>query len=955
MAQTNLPSDLRGNWVWEERARNHVESYLLFRREFTLDEIPSSADLWLAVRSFFHLYINGTHVSYGLATCPVRGSYAWYFDVAYLLGTGVNTIAILAHNTRVSRSSCHRQPSGMWCQLNVDGRPQVWTDTSWNMIEAPGFLRNRPRRSIASGFTERLDLRRQPKGWEDRDFSTDDWGAPDYCSSISTEHWELLPFPVAEMSVQAQPLQTIEARGTWGPAFASTSLSFEKLVAQNGPGVYGAETYIHSATDTDVDIELYSDNPYRLFVNQACIKEQAVEPLRVGAAFQSSRSLCFRQGETANPAGSMKLRTGWNQISIFQQLEPDATGLTLIFPGIEHDGVKIHRDPKNDSMPGWSLAGPLRTPLASMLGNVTLMLASERENYIPVDSSAIDEGAELMSFDLNGSDEGAQPLEAEESIELRDGEYVVLALNASTFGCPEFNVTGTEGDVLTIVCGTDLVDNQLLPYEDGRQNVDAVVLAGEQRTWMACAPRGLRYLMILGRHIQDVVNITAPVVKIRRFQTANPGAFECSDDMLNEIWRVGKRTLDASVQEAFLDSPCKEETQYIADAMIESWASYHVYGNFGLAAKSLEEFAVAQFETGEMPAACPSDIYFNIPDYALLWPVWLQRHYLYTGDRQLVERLLPHAKMLFSYFDHVSIPGRDVLGDLSKYGGYCFLDHSEIDRQGIITGLNALYCRGLLSGAYLLEAAGETEEAGALREQADRVARQIRDLTWDAERGLFADSWHDGERSEHFSPVTNVLAIYGGMARSSDYPAIFDRLFTDEPPFEKSPVGPMDNPYFKYFVMETAFALGRREWALRFLRWYWGGMVEKGAKTWWELHDPQSDDAVMPLDSACHGYGTSPNAYLISEVAGIRPAKPGFSTAFFNPCTNLVDSLKARIPTPYGEILVEWEVTDEGQLEAVIDASYPLAVIPELEPGLAESATIHVSDEVTIYASEAVE
>jgi hypothetical protein len=954
MATKSLPREVRGNWIWSEHRPDEVESYAFFRREFTLDEIPSSAELWIAARSFFHVFVNGYHVSYGLGTCPTRGSYVWQHDIAYLLGTGVNNVAVLAHNTTVSRSCCHRQPSGLWCQVNIDEKPEVWTGPSWKVLKPKCYLPNRPRRSLAAGFTEKVDLSQFPHGWTEREFKNDHWIAPSLCVPVDPQNWELVPFNAPEMTVDPVAFSSLILRGECHKTYLSSNVSFELMLAERGRGVYGAETYFQVGETTELSFEFYSDNPYRLFINGKCIKEQGVRTLNSGEAYESCRSLAFRQTKIASPEGRMLLERGWNHLVFYTELEKGSSGVTLVFPDHHADALHLYREPLKDALPGWTTAGPLRTPLANMLGNLTLNLAETKEHYIPVEGRCVDEGAELMSYDFTSKPGQPANLTEEEVIELKEGDYVIVSVPASTFGCPRISISGTRGDIVDVVSGNEIADGQLVPWEAGRENVDTLILGQKPATWMAVCPRGLRYLMIVARQARGTIQVAHPQIKVRRYDFDNPGMFESSDMILNRIWSTGRRTLAATVQEAFIDSPCKDETQYIADAMIQSWASYHVSGNFNLAAKSLEEFAKAQFETGEIPAACPSDIYYNIPDYSLLWPVWLQRHYMHSGDKGLLGNLIPHLQKLFSYYAELAAPGQDVLADLGdRFGAFCFLDHGEIDRRGTVTGLNSLYCRSLLCGVSLLEAVGRDDDARQLRDLASRVAHQIRELTWDEEKGLFADSYHNGARSNSYSMQTNVLAIYGGVAPSSEYARIFDLLFSDQPPFVKGDNATESmNPYFKYFILETAFALGRRNWALDLIRWYWKGMLEHNAKTWWEIFDPNAPGDNPYAGTSCHGYGVSPNAFLISEVVGIRPAKAGFTTVYFNPLTSGVHSVKAKIPTPYGQIMVEWELKEGNQLEAIVDANYPLAVIPELEPGIAESAVIHVSDEVSIFASE---
>jgi len=341
-----------------------------------------------------------------------------------------------------------------------------------------------------------------------------------------------------------------------------------------------------------------------------------------------------------------------------------------------------------------------------------------------------------------------------------------------------------------------------------------------------------------------------------------------------------------------------------------------------------------------------------MPDFALLWPVWLQRHHLYSGDTEFLEEVLPCLNRLFDYFEQLGAADGGVLSDLGvRRNAYCFLDHGSIDREGAVTGLNAIYCRSLISGAWLCQEAGHAERAHDLRRLAAAVAARIRELAWDEERSLFADSWHDGEMSEFYSWQTNVLAVYGGIALSEQYTRIFEQLFSEEEPYELFGEGETNNPYFKYFVLESAFALEHRDWAMNLIRWYWGAMLEQGATTWWELFDPSISEEESPSLSRCHGYGVSPNGFLFTELVGIRPQKPGFTAAYFNPMPEVVPWVKAQIPTPYGRILVEWQTGEDGQFEALVDANHPLDIVPVLAPGLAETATIHVTDNVSILAS----
>ena len=153
-------------------------------------------------------------------------------------------------------------------------------------------------------------------------------------------------------------------------------------------------------------------------------------------------------------------------------------------------------------------------------------------------------------------------------------------------------------------------------------------------------------------------------------------------------------------------------------------------------------------------------------------------------------------------------------------------------------------------------------------------------------------------------------------------------------------------------MLEAAFALGHRDWALKLIEHYWGSMNRAGANTWWELYNPNTPEMNLRPCAKCQGYGVSPASFLISEVAGIRPADPGMRLVYFNPLPGDVKWVNASIPTPNGLIHIEWKLGDDGSFMATINSSYPLSVVPVLSASVAESATFSVNDKVTILAQD---
>jgi hypothetical protein len=73
-------------------------------------------------------------------------------------------------------------------------------------------------------------------------------------------------------------------------------------------------------------------------------------------------------------------------------------------------------------------------------------------------------------------------------------------------------------------------------------------------------------------------------------------------------------------------------------------------------------------------------------------------------------------------------------------------------------------------------------------------------------------------------------------------------------------------------VVEAMALSGLEEEALLLVKNYWGGMVERGADTFWEVFDP-SDSAYSPyndvhVNSFCHAWSCTPTWFFRSVGLG---------------------------------------------------------------------------------------
>lgn len=947
MHTDGLPADLKGSWIWHPDELRDVEDYVFFRGEFTLAEVAPAAEIRLAANTSAQVYINGRHLTRAPSAAGNQAAYATIFDVAYCLQVGLNVIGILVHNTSLPRYAREKRPAGVWCQLVIDGQTMLVTDDSWQCLRGRCYQKNQPRVSPGDGFVEFLDLRRFPHRWTETDFAPgEEWLPARIAGSLDEFPCELLRQPDGEITSERYTLFNLVLSGEAGQEWAATHVSFQALAGQV-PGLYCAETFIHTYEDRpETEFCFYSDDAYYLILNDQFVKVQGLREHRDWQAPEWNQPRSYQQEEIRSPGGTFKLVAGWNRLLLLQQAEANSPGATLVLPGLDSRVVKFLRGNNNFSLPGWNLYGPLRVPFADVSSSVSVEGHKPQPYY---GHAPNDVAAWLTAYAFAVREETELPVE---EVELGQGQFAVFEMEKYVRGCPEFVVTGKSGDVIDVLYG-DFVgpDGALLPITDGNRQVHTLVLDEGRQEWRAFAPHGMGYLMLFVRQAQSGVQIEELGIRRVSYNFREPVIFNCADELLNQLWECGTNTLEATFDGCFLSTAGNQAGQILADTMIQALASLYVFGTPRWSEKALREFAAAQYETGEIPALAPGDFKVRLHDMALLWPIWLQRHVIHSGDQQLLHDMLPHLERLLVYFESITENGGLLLGNTTPpYGLPCLIDYDgNPNHKGISTSLNSLYCYALLQSEWLFRESGMTAEAQVCHDRASALAKALRQLVWDEARGLFADHWIDGQAAASCSLQTNVLALYSGLADSNRSERIFANIFIEHAPYRRLELDPTtDTPYFKFFVLDAAFTLNMRSWALDYMRYYWGKMISLGATTWWRRFSPEIEYDPKDAGYLCQGYGVSPNYFLITEILGVRPQSPGYNAIYFNPLLSAVEWCRGQLPTPRGTIQIYWGFKDTGELEIIIEASFPLEVVPLLDPAVVSAAIIHVSDDVTI-------
>lgn len=340
-------------------------------------------------------------------------------------------------------------------------------------------------------------------------------------------------------------------------------------------------------------------------------------------------------------------------------------------------------------------------------------------------------------------------------------------------------------------------------------------------------------------------------------QNAAPVSTE--DKLLRQIDEASLRTLENCMQTVFEDGPKRDRRLWLGDLRLQALVNYKTFRNNDLVKRCLYLFAGMPNQKGMIPACVferPVPLMDDtfLLDYSLFFIPVLVEYYENTNDMETVKELASSAfhqvDIALEYVNTDGIVCEE--GASVKAGAYhCFIDWNEsLDKQCAMQAviLYALKYAGKLSG--ILENQEKTAYFEALYEKMKTAAKAA---FWDDVNQVFVSG---AERQ--ISIASQVWMILAGVITGKEAGELLARV-------ENSPIT-MVTPYMHHFYIMALLENGESDKAMTHLRSYWGGMINAGADTFWELYNP-ANEKESPygsdcVNSYCHAWSCTP-AYLL--------------------------------------------------------------------------------------------
>jgi alpha-L-rhamnosidase len=514
----------------------------------------------------------------------------------------------------------------------------------------------------------------------------------------------------------------------------------------------------------------------------------------------------------------------------------------------------------------------------------------------------------------------------------RSTSTLLLDAGHLTTAYPEIMTSGGKGSSITLTYTEALhaVGTGGRPGEKGNRNeVEGKVAAGlrdrflpdggESRLFRPLWWRTFRYVEMTIQTADEPLTIDALGGSTSAYPFEEKGRFTSSDPVLSRIWQVGWRTARLCAHETYMDTPYWEQLQYVGDTRIQALLSLYVAGDDRLVRNAIELYDESRIVDGLTQSRYPTMLPQIIPPFSLSWIGMLHDLQRWGGDTAFSGRYLRGAAGVLAWFE-ARIGPSGLLGPLEWWN---FVDWVEghgfengeppSDDGGSSAILSLQYVLALREAADLEFAAGHPEMAAAYRARADRVAAAVKAATWDAGRGLFADT----PSRRTFSQHVNVLAILADLLPPAEARTLMRRVLDD-----RSLTGA--TYYFQFYVFRAMRHAGLGDEYLSRLQ-PWRDMLALGLTTWAETPEPTRSDS--------HAWSAHPNYDLLTTVAGVTPGTPGFATVRIEPHLGALSAVDATVATPRGPVKVGY--TRAGtQLQA--DVTLPEGVTGTLVWGGSE-------------------
>jgi len=507
---------------------------------------------------------------------------------------------------------------------------------------------------------------------------------------------------------------------------------------------------------------------------------------------------------------------------------------------------------------------------------------------------------------------------------------LIADLGTESVGFIEVELVAESGTVVDISHGEHLEDGIVRASVGGRHFADRLICRkGKNSYHLPFRRMGGRYLQLNLTNISGSVEII--YIGLRKWDLPLPEAapFECDYPAAVKLREVGLRTMRMCMHDHYEDCPWREQGLYSYDSRNQMIFGYYAWGNYRFAETSLELLGNGFGPDGHLNLCAPTHRSIIIPIFSYVWFSALYENYLYSGNDTLLHKFAQQLKVMVDQALALrdSNTGLMKIPDPDKYWNFCEwvagLDGSQYG--GLEAGCPSpdeiqvpqnLYIYEMLSSYIkIMHAIKNLSEVKRIIPICSDLGQAIEKYFWSEHEGCYLTR----HRSEfHLHEHIQYLMLAFDLVPESKKQRVLAALRSDKlTKLTFSPLLYMMNGLFKQSSIE-------REYAVNTINSVYESMLQKGATTFWETIDGAS--AFENGGSLCHAWSSIHIYYYGAFVLGVRPLTAGFKTFEVKPYAGKLNYAKGSIPTPEGDIQIEWKKRSDSSFD--LKVNHPAGLTP---------------------------
>lgn len=369
--------------------------------------------------------------------------------------------------------------------------------------------------------------------------------------------------------------------------------------------------------------------------------------------------------------------------------------------------------------------------------------------------------------------------------------------------------------------------------------------------------------------------------------------------LIQQLWTTSIRTLANCMHDCYEDCPFYEQLQYAMDTRSSALFTYCISGDDRLARQAIIQLHNSfQPRIGLTASRAPTNREQFIPHFSLYWICMLCDHLDYFGDKKFLLPFLSVADGILAYFgsrvDETLGLVRSDFG--SETGVWNFVDWTQewkpygypstCEENAFSAFTNEIYAYTLKAAAQLVKVLGRPAQSEEYLQRAEHILCALREHCFDGE--YFTDSLAGAtvEGTVAHSTHSQIWAVLCGAVTGAEAQDLLRKSM------RQAKAGRFVQPSIamSFYTLRALDAVGGDVYDEHFHAFWepWLDQLGLGMTTWVEDTIAQRSD--------CHAWGSVPLYEFIAEVAGIRPAEPGWEAIKVSPRLQLYHSMCASVP-----------------------------------------------------------